>query len=191
MSYCLTVYAVSVEHLQRVLGSRDEKLIQRIAEENDYFFSRIDEIDDEAGLSCADALTQMIRGEVSDDAPGYLYGYALKAICAAVGSELPAIYDIVGTGDWSDEVDQALKQAGAPVRLTQLMYGGSPVPIPEPDDFPSIGNWSPAQVQAASAALKIADLAGDTEMAHTLRQIQGWSDIACNQPQTSLIGFLS
>ena len=192
MSSSINVYAVPLERLSRVIGSRDQGLIDAIAESHEDFLSSIDDIDDEAETTCADAVADLINGETSDDAPGYLYGYALEAICSHVGEELPNISAISRASDWIEEVDRILERKRIPARLSGLVYGGSPVPIPEPDDYPFIGQWTPAEILAAATAFQTADLTDlDHATADTLQQVRRWAVAAAKKPDTSILGFLS
>jgi hypothetical protein len=192
MSSAINVYAVSVERLKGVIGSRDEGLIEAIVEGQEGFLESIDDIDDEAETTCAEAVAELINGEVSEDAPGYLYGYALEAICSHLGEELPNVCPISGASDWIEEVDEVLERKGIPVRLNRLVYADSPVEIPEPDDYPFIGEWTAAEVAGAVAAFQTADLTDvDEEMAETIEQMRGWVEVAAKEPGASVVGFLS
>jgi hypothetical protein len=192
MSSGINVYAVPMERLKQAVGSRDQAIIDAIVAGQKGFLSSIDDIDEEAELRCADAVAELLNGELSEDAPGYLYGYAVEAICSHVGETLPNICPIAGASDWIEEVDALLEGKGIPVRLNGLVYGGSPVPIPEPDDYPFIGKWTAAELAAAKAAFEAADLTDvDPEMAETLQQMRDWVEAAAKNPGTSLVGFLS
>jgi hypothetical protein len=192
MSSAINVYAVSIERLKQVVGSRDRSAVDAIVADLEHFLSTIDDIDEDAEMTCAEAVAELVNGETSDDAPGYLYGYALEAICAHVGEELPNICPIAGASDWIEEVDAVLKRKGIPVRLSGLVFGGSPVPIPEPDDYPSIGKWPAAEVPGALKAFQSLDVTDiDDEMAETLAQMRGWLEAAAKTPGASVIGFLS
>lgn len=192
MSSSITVYAVSLEQLKQVVGSRAQQLIDSILNEQEGFLSSIDDIDDGVDMTCAEAVAALINGERPDDAPGYLFGYALEAVCSTLGDELPNISQIAGAADWIEEVDALLERKGIPVRLEQLVYYGSPVPIPEPDDYPFIGIWPASLLAAASTSFQTVDLSDvEPRMAETLQQLAGWVKVASSKPGTSIIGFLS
>jgi hypothetical protein len=192
MSSSLNVYALPMERLRQLIGSRDQTTIDAIVEGKEDFFSGVDDIHEEVELTCADAVAELLNGEWSEDAPGYLYGYALEAICSHIGETLPNICPISRASDWIEEVDALLEDKGIPVRLTGLVDGGSPVPIPEPDDYPFIGTWTAAELALAKSAFESADLTDiDPEMALTLQQVRDWVQAAERNPGASLIGFLS
>src|SRR5262249_34899994 len=123
---------------------------------------------------------------------GYLYGYALEAICAYVGRELPNVPGICGTSAWVDKVDAYLRREGVAVGLAELIYGSYPVEIPEPDDYPFIGSWPPQVIPGAVEAIRRADVRGlDFEMAETVTQIRAWLEAVAEDPEEGLVGFLS
>ena len=145
-----------------------------------------------AVIGAATRLTRRAGGCLRAKQLRYLYGYGLEAICAHIGEELPNICPIARATAWIKGVDALLESKGVSVRLTTLVFGGSPVPIPEPDDYPGIGEWSASEVPAALAALRSLDLTGvDEEMAETFAQIRGWLEEAAKRPGVSIIGFLS
>lgn len=192
MSSSINAYAVSLERLMKVLGSRKQAWIDVIVQGHEDFLSQVDDIDDEAEFSCADAVAGLIHGELPEDIPGYLCGYALEAICAHVGETLSNICPISGASDWIEEVDSLLEVKGIPVRLNELVYGGSPVPIPSPDDYPFIGHWKVTVLGEAKTALKKANWTEiDAEMAETLQQLREWVDEATKQSGMIIVGFLS
>jgi hypothetical protein len=192
MSSTFDVYAVADERLKQVVGSRDKALADAIVASQEHLLSSVDEIDEESELKAADALRELIDGQLSGDGGGYLYGYALKAICAHIGQELPEISGVAGASDWMNEVDGVLESKGLPMTLNALVYGGSPVEIPEPDDYPFIGKWDASKVPAALASFRAADLSDveDDEIAETITQMRQWLEAAAQKAGTSLIGFL-
>lgn len=123
MSSGINVYAVPTARLNEVIGSRDRGTIGAIIAGQQSFLSGIDDIDGDAEMSCADAVTDLVNGERSEGGPGYLYGYALEAICAHVGDELPNICPISGTSEWIDAVDAFLESNNVPLRLNDLVNG--------------------------------------------------------------------
>jgi hypothetical protein len=188
----ISVYAVDVERLKAVLGAVNQPLVDALYAEQEGFLDSIDAIDEDAPVYCIEAVVHLLNDEPDEDVPGYLYGYALQAICAHIGEELPDVGDIVGASDWIEEVDAALKKKRVPIRLSDLVYGGSPVPIPEPDDYPFIGHWPADKLPAALAALRQADPADlDDETAEAFKRIGEWLEAAARTQGASLIGFLS
>jgi hypothetical protein len=192
MSVGLNVYAVSLERLKQIVGSRDQAMIDAIVEGHEDFLSSIDDICKDAELTCVDVVAELINGELSENTLCYLYGYAFEAICSHVAEELPNICPISGASDWIEEVDALLEGKDIPIRLNELVFGGSPVPIPEPDDYPSIGKWTAAELAAARVAFEATDLTDvEPDMAETLQQIRDWVAVASKKPGAAVVGFLS
>jgi hypothetical protein len=201
MSTTLEVYAVSLDELRRVAGSRDEGLISAIVVEQASWLAEIDAIRDvdeeEAGetLTCAQALAQIINGEIRAEVPWYqrhLYGYALEALCGHLGEPLENVSAITGASGWVDEVDAFLIENDVPIRLSDLMFGKIPLEIPEPDDYPCIGSWSAGVIAGALVPLRrIGGNPEDPEMAETIGQLRDWIEAAASRPGYGLVGFLS
>jgi hypothetical protein len=200
MSYSLTVYAVPMPKLLAVSGSRDVELIEQaqacsfVADQIDEMIARHNEDSDEEGqitISFADAAAQLVNGEVPPDAPhfaGFVYGYAFEWICAALGQCLDN--DHV-PGLHFEKVDEFLEKGRVGLRLLDLTCAGTPLDFPEPDDWPSIGWWSPEQI--AKAVRPLAELPLDgakVSIARCVEQIRAWVAEALEIEDAGLIGFV-
>lgn len=128
MSYSVMFYAVDVPKLQAVYGSNDQALLDEVLtsrkegiEENDEFFA-----DYELEVTTSGALRNIIAGnvDVQDRQSGALYGYTLKMLCEHMG-------EFVGGDIYNTRI--------LPI-TSKLMDNGSPIAIPEPEDFPEIGH---------------------------------------------------
>jgi hypothetical protein len=94
--------------------------------------------------------------------------------------------------DWIEAVDAVMQDKGLTVRLSSLVYGGSPVAIPTPDDYPFIGQWPPGEVAAALKAFESLDTSDfDQEMAETFAQMHHWVKAAAGNEGAKVLGFLS
>ena len=194
MSSTLSVYVISFDRLKNVRGSRDRGLVEAIGAELEYFLSQVDELrdEDEDVPTCRDAVAQIIEGAPLAAHLGYLYGYALEAICAHLGRELAGVSSISRAAAWIDVVDEFLVGKGIPIGLSNLVFGVCPVDIPTPDDHPSIGSWPPHVIPGALEAIRRADLAGsDDGTTETIAQVRGWLEAAAGDPEEGLMGFLS
>ncbi len=194
MSSTLNIYAVAFDRLKQVPGSGDRRLAEAIGADLEYFLSQVDELRDEEepAPSCREAVAQILEGAPLAPHLGYLYGYALEAICAHLGRELPNVPAISRASAWIDGVDEFLRGNGVPVRLSGLVYGGCPVDIPPPDDYPCIGSWPPPVIPGALAAIRRVGLAGvGYDTAETITRVRGWLEAAAADPGVGLIGFLS
>lgn len=196
MSSSFDVYAVPWADLKQVVGAGDQPaLLDAATETAGWLFDQIDGIDPECGLTCRQALGQILAGAPLDETLGSLYGYALQGLCLHLGEPMvPNVSGIVGASDWIDGIDQALAAGGVPLHLTDLAYDDRPLPLdlPTPDDYPFIGVWTPGMLLAATQALHRLDLRGlDPGTADDLRAIQGWVDAAARRDGVALIGFLT
>jgi hypothetical protein len=192
MSSTLTVYAIPFERLQRVPGSRDRGLVEAVSAESRGFLAQIDALGDgdEERPRCRDALAQIVEGAALSPHLGYLYGYALEALCAYLGRELPNVSGISGASAWVEKADELLRGRGAPVGLTDLVYGVCPVEIPEPDDYPYIGAWPPHVIPAALGAVRCVDPQGlGYELRETVARVRAWLEAAGSGE--GLVRFLS
>jgi hypothetical protein len=192
MSYAITPYAVSLDRLKKVIGCGDKVLLGEILSQQAEFFADIDMIDEDCEFHCSDALTGLVLGEINDDIPAYLYGYAFRALCAHMGKELLGISGISGTYEWITEIDAAQEANGVRLQLADLVYSGSPIAIPIPDDFPSIGSWSEKKILPALDDFQTVDFSTiDRDVADTMKQMKTWLAITSKIPEASIIGFLS
>lgn len=121
MSYCHMFYAVDLDQLRQVAGSKDRALYDQLAAENDSL--------DKAELN---ALKRIIQGRCEKTAGDeYLYGYALKALCEHLGE--PIGEDVAAIRDHPYK--------------SKLIANGPPIAIPyTTDDFPEIGYLTPEEL---------------------------------------------
>lgn len=190
MGYILTATAVDLGKVAAAVGSRNKRLVSTLIKKFGDEFDQYDEAaadfaDDEDGedaLTMADVLRQMVMGEEYNEELGFMYGYALDFLCRHFGEELPnEHWSAMPSGSsWAKAVDQGLKAAGVPERVLRaekhLLSRGSPIPIPEIDDFPGIGYLKLKEVQAAQEALAQARLAAikDREVLGSIEQMRDW-----------------
>lgn len=196
MSSSLSAYAISFDHLKRVPGSRDRALVEAVGVEFADFLGRIDDLKDEDAEdpipSCLEAIAQIVDRAPLADHAGYVYGYAVEALCGHLGRELPNVAGISGASDWLNEVDEMLTARGVPLSLSSLVFGECPVEIPRPDDHPFIGSWPPHVIPQALDVMRHVDLSGlDFEMTETFEQILAWLEITARAPENGVVGFLS
>jgi hypothetical protein len=200
MGYILTATAVDLGKVTAAVGSKDMRLLSALVKKFGDDFEQFDEMaadfaDEEAGgdaLTMQGALGQMVMGEEYSEWLGFLYGYALEFICRHFGERLPnEHWSAMPSGSkWAETVDRGLNAAGVPERVlrvgTHLMNRGSPVPIPEIDDFPGIGYLRLNEVRAAQEALAQARLAAvtDREAIESIKEVRDWLqtcvDLGCD-----------
>jgi hypothetical protein len=88
--------------------------------------------------------------------------------------------------DFFDQVDQALVQAGAgDISVRAMVFGGLPIPLPPPDDFPGMGYTSTVDAAARVAILDTADLSGepDPDVREAIEQVSGWLRVCADSGQ--------
>jgi len=198
MSSGLSVYAVSIDQLKRVLGSRDSRWIKAVQENAAGLIESVDDVqtpdEGEESHTCGEAVAHLINGETSDALPGSLYGFALEAICSEVGEFAGDVCPINRVSGFVEWLDEGLAAHGVPVRMEKLIFGTDPVPLPDRDENPLIGWWSPEECAAAAAAFRDLDLAtaeADSELRESLEQVREWVQQAAATPGVSIIGFLA
>ena len=131
MGYSHMFFAVDIDKLKGIFGSKNEELLSQILksqqediEDNDGFFE--DDIEDGELPTTATALRQIFYGDPQMDAEGAIYGYALKIMCQHLGEAV-----------WGGE--DGVADVTAHPYESKLVKSGIPIPIPEPSDFPMIG----------------------------------------------------
>lgn len=170
MGYSHMFYALDVEKLKGLFGSKDDALLKKILEsqkakirENDAFFE--DEIAEGEVPDTATAIRQIIYGNPQMDAEGAVYCYALKIICKHLGKMVRG--GEYGVANVADHPYDSL-----------LMQSGIPVPIPEPSDFPVVGYLTLQQIddEIALATAEHDKVASDSaEVMSALRSLFGLS----------------
>jgi hypothetical protein len=152
-------------------------------------------------LTTGAALAHLILGGKPDPAVGYKYGYALSMLCEHIGT-------VPEHDSWCtirsaafDAVDEVLETIGVPpAEFTThkfLVNRGSPVAIPEPDDFPYIGylerdeirkllgRLDPAKVEAA-----IRDADEQEWLRTAIDELRSWLEL-CATTDRDLVCFYS
>lgn len=173
MSYTLRAYLIDMEHLQAVIGSRNESLASAVCGRC------ADEIAPFDGLAAdeiqcgAPTLKQAIVSLVycppqSSEHPDH-YGYALECICKCLGEELPN--DLFQECQLDYERDVGL--------LERFYNAGLPVSMPKPVSYPAIGHLAYEDARKWFAELETADLTvgGDTVTAGR-EQVRDWLEEA-------------
>ena len=129
MSYSHIFYAVDLDRLRALAGSKDMTVYSEIA-------STSESLDDDE----LDALRRILNGECrSEPNTEHLYGYALKAICDHIG-------EMIG-----EEV-AAIREH--PYK-SKLVSNGPPIDIPNTrSDFPEIGYLDRSELEAELQRVK-------------------------------------
>jgi hypothetical protein len=185
------VYTVPLDDLRGLpvsqKNSRKKKLARMVARD---FIGR-EEIDEmfreyDPPNTLYAAVQQILAGEHLMENRGTLYGYAVEALCWAVGTTffMPFGFPTV------EYMDKFLKKRSSPVTLKELVFSGFPLPIPQPGDFPFAGYWSTEQVIAASeffSSLRVEK--EDQTIQVGVAEIQEWLEEAINHETDAVVGF--
>jgi hypothetical protein len=152
VSYSLVPYIVDLEKVKSAINSGDKellaKLLQKSELDDDLDPSMSDEVendddDEDNEPSLGRAVGDLILGRKRVEWAGFQYGYALEQLCNYFGTS--------PQGDnWSGVRWEIMEATGADVLLVS---SGSPVELPEIDDFPTIGYLSAQDVQMAAQSI--------------------------------------
>lgn len=196
MSYMISAYSASIEKVQKAFGSHDSALAASLKKR---FTSRFEQdaaekdedYDEEPSLE--QALEEIIDGKALQAGFGHKYGWVLEMLCNHFGALLPNECYWGMRSAWAEEVEEALGRAGIPPDqfslLNHLMYRGSPVKIPTPDDFPAIGYMKVSELPLALRAIEAANLSSlDEEHKRAVLELRNWLE-ACLNAQSDLICF--
>jgi len=183
MSYGYMAWAVDIDKLKEVCGSKDEKLVRMICGRFKHDVADLDDTFDyliRSGAPTArQALTALIDG-AEMVGHGAMYAYAFKLLVEHFGKSLDnsALYP---TGlEFPGEVDKVLKAGGVTViSLSGLSYGSAPVKFPSPDDFPRFGHLTAEQVKQAQRQLQAFTYDGnDYDTTGAIANLRSWVDTA-------------
>lgn len=148
--------------------------------------------------STREVMRHLIMGEEYDRSVGFKYGYALEMLCRRFGKLLPnEHWNSLRHGSmWFREIDAALQSLGIPESkfrvVRHLAERGSPIPIPEIDDFPAIGYLKLDEIREARKALGGVQLDAieDEFLRESLVELRSWFQ-ACIDSKRDLICFYS
>lgn len=133
-------YGIKVNEIKSVFGSKDLRLVEKISQ-NEIFQMYCEP---EVGFTATTpkALSDLINGNALNDKLNYEYGYALVAICATLGSELPYSQEIklgYETDLINDTLSEDFRIEDFVIEDALLNDSSDIFPIPIITDFPVIG----------------------------------------------------
>jgi hypothetical protein len=147
MGYGAQAWAVDLGLIRGEIGSGDPELARRhglrFTEHLRDVQSFIDDVTGADGaVTMADVARHMILGEPYDDRLGFAYGYFLQYLCEVQGTWMhnPSMMPIAV--DLPERLDRVLAERGLLAdgfSVSDLLFGGAPVPLPPIGDFPGIG----------------------------------------------------
>ena len=194
MSYAIHPYAVPLPKLDAAIGSKDESLLETIAEWAGDELDTLDELfeedrenydePEEEGFvdppTIRDALRDLIFAEPHDNQiAARRYVFLIELLCRYYGEFLSNDQWSPFKADWLTDVDDALAAAGVPptYALTRLTAGGAPVKVPAyREESPSVGYLRGPDVAAARRAFDAAGLSTklSPDVLESVDQVRGW-----------------
>ena len=187
MSYAPTAYAIDLDALKALYGSKDTKLAtkivaklgEEIAEKNAWFEDDIVK----GAPRVEDALRELIAGTCTKKKHGFMYAYALELACGVLGTNLYAAEWL--NSEWFDAFQDVLPKGRVKKLLTATNVTENPkmiVPIPKPGDFPGMGYFTVDECVEIAAALEPVKLDPDEDygdftgedLEEGLTELRGW-----------------
>jgi hypothetical protein len=182
MSYTLTAFAVDLPEIERLVGSKDESVVQGVLDHNAEFFDEEEDEYDDDELFLSEAVRQLVMGEPLDSEDTHQYGYALQELCDTFGELLPC-------DAWSGVRWGSVEGCGLEGLLTRT---GPPVKLPlQSDDFPKVGHLRRgAELATALAAAQSKLETTEGELVELLEEYIGWLEEA-TETDRDLVFFYS
>ncbi len=179
MGYNVQAYAVDLEKLRALVGSRDDAFIGALCDKYDRELGGVDDID-ASEPSARDAVAALVRAQMQDGEVNFKYGYALELACRELGEWLPNQHWSAMHGEWFDAVDDAFADLGGKSKLcSDVFWSGPPVDLPFIDDFPAIGTVPTDRVGPLRDELEaVCAKARPSQETSSLRELLEWLRVA-------------
>lgn len=182
------VWAVDVDKLCQVVGSKDEKLRRMLGGRFKRDIAELDEMFESPNTY--EALRQIIDGAIPEKASGGVYAYAFRLVVQHFGKPLPNAPFMPWSSPDFAPAHAALDAMGVPLELDRFYSFELPVRLPYPDDFPCAGYVSNAETksihEAFAGAKKVA--VDDAQTAEVVSCAEGWFRTAASM-QRGLVGY--
>ena len=205
MSHGVTPFAVSLQQLREVVGSRSKALLRELREEFEEELLDDDEAVEEANLSesfdpelpLSDALRHLVMDEERWDYEGAKYGFAVELLCSYYGLFLPNDRWQSTPLEWIETINDVMIEAGVEIEkfsiFGHMLYRGCPLDIPEIEDFPYIGYVELSEIPNAMESLSDELIASikhrdADEIRKAILQIREWLE-ACEREKSDLVCF--
>lgn len=136
------------------------------------------------------AMRELFFNEPFTSTEGYLYGYALKGLCEALGDPMPNRHWMPFSMSGHHLVTDALAGVGVQFDAYRLTTSLSPVDLPPIEEFPSIGHVLRADMEPVDAQFAAADLSAiaDQSIRGAAEELRGWIRY-CLQDNADLVCF--
>ena len=205
MSYGVTPFAVRLPQIRKAVGSRSKSILRDLREEFEDELAEDREQVEEANeddefdpeLSLEKALRHLILDEERWDYEGAKYGYAVEMICSFFGEILPNDHWTGMSLNWAETINDSLLESGVSAEtfsiFGHLFFRGSPVEIPEIEDFPCIGFVTLSEIPDVLDTLTDKQLSlikseVGVRIRAALRQVREWLE-TCQRDKADLVCF--
>ncbi len=180
------------DKLLEALKSGDNATAASLVEQalgDDFFGDDDDEPYDEEDyqpqreLTAGGALADLLLARPTDPSFGYKYGYALEALCAHLGkTHHPAAWSAINFRA-IDAIKQVVPPMPSGENIEGILHRGSPVSMPQSDDFPAMGYLKLAEIETLRPLVQQAIVACDGNKEkeweqEALAELQSWLDQA-------------
>ena len=132
MSYSIYGHIVEIDKLAAIIGSKDKGAVGRIAKSTlwgepvSHHWEELDELNEDAQITCRKALEDMVFGRKPLRNHAYLYVYALETLCKLYGRRVAdrcaqrSWFQEGTSASWLLSFDTALSKAGVINVLDEL-----------------------------------------------------------------------
>lgn len=206
MGYGISPIATDLAKVKKAIGSKDRQLLAKLRKACRDQFENIDDIDadefeeddeEEEGpgekrIDTRTAMGQLINGEKLSPRFGFRYAYCLEMICTYYGEMMVNDKFCPMHMEWAERVDKSLKKAGVPAKVfsfLKVMYRGTPVKLPPPDDFPGVGYLTAREIVRVLpyfAKVKLDKV--DADVRDAITQVRSWLE-TCARKKCDFITF--
>jgi len=166
MGYTAQPFAVDLELVKSVLGSKDTELLEKakLADLYDCYASQAEEDGHDFDEILEDLIVRYIKPGDRQNAKSiskvfrkktesglnpkleYLYGYALLVICDTLGTYLSPQGDVFYAGRVWKKANELLKDNGITIDLDRMWNTEKLFDIPDIEDFPVISHYSKNEI---------------------------------------------
>jgi hypothetical protein len=207
MSTALQVYAVPFARLKALRSGQEQPLLATMLRDRAEEIEQIDRNTQEnvaeelegypEFLGCGTALQLVFTGASLNAELGAVYIRAYHLICEALaGNPVGEWSPIARSGDFFQRLDGWLKECGTGVTLLNLTCRGPVLNIPEAIDFPSVGYWTPREVDQGARSLHCMATSWwpwsrrvpPADLADSVAEIRGWLEVARQSVEYALVG---
>jgi hypothetical protein len=164
MGYSAQPFAIDIQKVKDAFGSKDQVLLDKVKKTKLYDVYADQHDQDEYDKCLEDIVfnyikpadrkeTKKLFGLLKSkptsglDEYGYLYGYALMAICEVLGVFLAKEGDIFYTGNTFDKTNEFLKEKGFKITMERFWEPEKIFDIPDIDDFPVINSFTKEEIR--------------------------------------------